>query len=393
VYERRHGAKPKQGEKDTRPVHLWVEYYHRGRQYRESAHSDKPSVAAKLLKRRLRETGNGTFAGPDAEKVTFEQLAAGLVNDYRVNGRRSLKRAELSIKHLRVAFGLRRAVDITRSKMDAYVAGRLTGGAKPATVQAEIAALRRMFSLGVRAGLLPTRPAFDNLKFDNTRTRSFTDAELELVLDVLERGRPATAKDAELLPQPDLVAVVSFAAATGWRVPSEVLPLQWAQVDLAAGTVSLARGTTKSGQPRVFPFSALPHLATLLREQREKTSALERQRGVIVPHVFHRAGRPIQDMYDPWRAACKAAEVPGRFLHDLRRTAARGLRALGLSDRDICELCGWETQVMVGRYLGRDPAGVADRLRAKVSESETRTRTFRARSEESAQAEQGGRTA
>jgi integrase len=383
VFERRHGPAPKPGEQDTRPVILWVAYYLRGRQYRESSHSDKPSIAAKLLKRRLRETGNGAFAGPDAERVTFEQLAAGLVTDYQVNGRRSLKRAELSIKHLRESFGQRRAVEITRNKLDAHVAARLAGGVKPATVQAEIAALRRMFSLAVRAGLLPTRPAFDNLKFENTRTKSFTDAELRSVLDVLEHGRPATAKDPELLPQPDLAAVVSFAAMTGWRVPSEVLRLQWAQVDLAAGTVSLARGETKSGHPRVFPFAAMPQLSAVLHEQRERTSALEREHGVIIPHVFHRAGRPIRNPYGPWRAACAAAGLPGGLFHDLRRTAARGLRSLGLSDRDICELCGWETQVMLGRYLGPDPAGVADRLRAKIGESETKTRTFRARFQDS----------
>jgi hypothetical protein len=45
-----------------------------------------------------------------------------------------------------------------------------------------------------------------------------------------------------------------------------------------------------------------------------------------------------------------------------------------MSDRDIAELCGWQTIDMVSRYLGRDPAGVADRLRRKVSEASPRAR-------------------
>ena len=89
---------------------------------------------------------------------------------------------------------------------------------------------------------------------------------------------------------------------------------------------------------------------------------------------------PIRDLNSAWRAACRRTGFPGRVRHDLRRTGARALRALGMGDRDIAEMCGWETQVMVSRYLGRDPAGVADRLRLAVAEADARTRTFPARS-------------
>ena len=46
-----------------------------------------------------------------------------------------------------------------------------------------------------------------------------------------------------------------------------------------------------------------------------------------------------------------------------------------MSDRDIAELCGWRTVAMVQRYLGRDPEGVAARLRARLAESGGRSRT------------------
>ena len=65
--------------------------------------------------------------------------------------------------------------------------------------------------------------------------------------------------------------------------------------------------------------------------------------------------------------------MPGRRPHDLRRTAARTLRGLGMSDRDIAEACGWETIQMVTRYLGRDPSGVAERLRARLAEADSCT--------------------
>ena len=43
----------------------------------------------------------------------------------------------------------------------------------------------------------------------------------------------------------DLRPVVEFAYITGWRMKSEVLPLEWRQVDFKAGTVRLETGTTK----------------------------------------------------------------------------------------------------------------------------------------------------
>jgi integrase len=253
------------------------------------------------------------------------------------------------------------------------VAARLQEKAARASVQKDLSALARMFTLAVRAGRIATRPHITRLRLTNTRATSFTGEEFDDLVDVMMTGRPATAKDPAVKAHPDLVPPILFAAMTGWRMRSEVLKLTWRQVDFAAGTVSLAINTTKSGQPRVFPFGVVPRLAALMREQRERTTALERATGQIVPWVFHRRGEPIINMHMAWRAACKRAGVAGRVPHDLRRTAARALRALGMSDRDIAEACGWETIEMVTRYLGRDPSGVAERLRARVAESSSRT--------------------
>jgi integrase len=357
----------------------WIQFHHRGRLYRESSKSTVKARATDLLKKRLGEMGLGNLIGTVVERTTFEDLAEMLVSDYVMNGRRSLPGAKKSIEHLRVTFGLHRALDITRDRVDAHTAARLKANAAPATVQKELAALGRMFTLAVRSGKLQVRPQFTRLKIENTRTVSFTDEELDAVIDVLVHGRPATAKDSEAEPHPDLVPPIVFAAVTGWRMKSDVFTLEWRQVDFKSGTVwRPGRGTSKAARTISFPFSALPELAGLLQRQREATTALERERGCIIPLVFHRNGRPIRDMYDAWRTACERAGVPGRIPHDLRRTGARALRALGMGDRDIAEMCGWETLEMVTRYLGRDPAGIADRLRLKVAEFEARADKVRA---------------
>ena len=88
---------------------------------------------------------------------------------------------------------------------------------------------------------------------------------------------------------------MTFAYCTGWRTRSEILPLQWKQIDWTASTMRLEPHTTKNDEGRTFPFAVLPELAEVLTRQWEHTKALQRTTGRLIPHVFHRAGRPILD--------------------------------------------------------------------------------------------------
>ena len=141
---------------------FWVEYWHNGRQVRESSkgfvykadgtRSDgtERRAAERLLKERRRTAGTPHFIGPTAERVTFDDLAALYLTDYKVNRRRSLDHAERYVRNLRATFGLDRALDVTADRIAAYTAQRLADGLQPGAVNRELAALRRMFSLAVR---------------------------------------------------------------------------------------------------------------------------------------------------------------------------------------------------------------------------------------------------
>jgi hypothetical protein len=67
----------------------------------------------------------------------------------------------------------------------------------------------------------------------------------------------------------------------------------------------------------VFPFTKFPELADTITCRREYTSAVERQKGIIIPWMFHRNGVPIKDFRGAWKSACEAAGVAGRIQHDL----------------------------------------------------------------------------
>jgi integrase len=56
---------------------------------------------------------------------------------------------------------------------------------------------------------------------------------------------------------PTYQAIVTLAYYTGWRVNSEILPLEWHQVDRKACVIRVEPGTTKNREGRVFTYGDL----------------------------------------------------------------------------------------------------------------------------------------
>jgi integrase len=63
-----------------------------------------------------------------------------------------------------------------------------------------------------------------------------------------------------------------------------------------------------------------------------------------------RAGNRIIRLEKAWRAACRAAGMPGRIFHDLRRSAVTGFRRSGLSESTAMQLSGHLTASVFRRY-------------------------------------------
>jgi integrase len=328
----------------------WVEFSFRGKKHRESSNSTRHADAVKLLRRRQAEMGSGRLVGHDAERITFEDLAKLLTTDYEVNGRKSLERAKHSTARLREFFSLRRALEIDAGLVNTYIKQRLTAGAAPATVQREIAALKRMLTLALQAGMLAQRPYIPTIRADNVRQGFLEEPEFRAVQEEL---------------RPDVADVVEFLFWSGWR-KGEALPLTWSQVDFAAGVVRLEPGSTKSGDGRTLPFDALPQLAALLHRRRELTSALEEAQGRIIPEVFHRNGKPIHRLEGAWRAACRRAGLEGRLIHDMRRGAVRRLERAGVARSVAMAITGHRTESVYRRYAITCEADLREGL-AKVA--------------------------
>src|SRR5262249_11219284 len=151
----------------------------------------KRSDAVRLLRRRVGEIGTSRFIGPDIEKTRFQDLKGMIRDDYRSHGRRSLDRLERSLSHLEEFFGASRALEITSDRVTAYIAhrqGRTGGdlddakGASNATINRELAALKRMFRLAKRAGKVADPPHIELRHESNVRKGFFEWAECRSVL-------------------------------------------------------------------------------------------------------------------------------------------------------------------------------------------------------------------
>jgi integrase len=312
----------------------WIKYYRNGKPMRESSGSEKESDARRLLKLKEGDIAKGVPMTPKVGRVTVEEILKGVVTDYRVNSKNSLPEVEGRIeKHLLPYFFNRRAANVTTADIQDYVDKRQEAGAANATINRELATLKRGFSLAVRGGTLISKPYIPMLKEDNVRQGFFEPEQLEAVLRHLNE---------------DLKPIVVFAYITGWRTISEILPLEWRQVDFGAGMVRLEPGTTKNKEGRLFPMNQ--ELREVLESQKAKTDALQRETGAIIPFVFHRRGVPIKDFRGAWVRACQRAGIPGRILHDFRRTAVRNLERASVSRSAAMKLTGHKTEAVYRRY-------------------------------------------
>ena len=126
-----------------------------------------------MLQKRLVEIAHDEFLPPKSRRVKVEELAADFILDYQIQNQTSIDDAAARWKlHLKPFFGHRRAMDIGTELLKRYIANRQDEGAKNATINRELAALKRMFNLAKqssppkvsRVPAFPTRLAEDNIR-------------------------------------------------------------------------------------------------------------------------------------------------------------------------------------------------------------------------------------
>lgn len=297
-----------------------IHYSINGILQRESAKTSVKSEAIALLKRRTGEVSRGEIA---VGNPTIDVLLDGVLDDYEINRRKSTEDVRRRIDALKTRWGSVKAKSFTASQVRAHVAERTEVGIAPATINRELAIIRRAFTLARERGQFFGAPTIKNLREDNARQGFFTDEEFTRLRSHL----PAWMR-----------TLAEFAYFTGCRL-GELREMKWTQVDLSEKIARLEK--TKNTHPRTVPLSA-----TLLQ-------MLAADRAVSqTPYVFERDGKQIgkHEIYKPWAEACKSAGLTGKLFHDFRRTGVRNLIRAGVPQQLAMAISGHKTDSMFRRY-------------------------------------------
>jgi len=322
------------GEKKASSV-WWIGYSVNGKKYRESTKTRKKREAEDFLARRLADRGQAPLHR-QLERVTFEDLCEVIRNDYSRNGRKSGERLDLSIRHLATTFEGYAVPAITEAAIERHISRRLDS-CSPATVNRELAALKRMLRLGYKLRMVGRVPAISMLAENNARKGFFTEDE---VTELLDAARP------EIRP------LIEAAYITGWR-KAELLSRDWRHLDLKAGWLRLEPGETKNNEGRQFPLTS--RLRAVLEAQERVRLAIQQKLSCVVMPLFFRyggkyEGQRIRNFDKEWKTTRTSVGLGERIFHDFRRTAVRNLVRASVPDSVAMALTGHKTRSVFDRY-------------------------------------------
>lgn len=362
-----------------------IQYFRNGKRIRESTGETDYAAASQTLNLRVGAIAKGEYVERDRKPALVSELFEEIERDYKIQKHRTLKKLQGAWKnHLKAVFADMQAQNVTSQCLKAYVDIRLREGASNAIINRELAALKRMFRLGYKDRRLMRLPIFPHLKEPAARKGFVEDAKFARL----------TANANELW----LRLWLELAFTYGWR-KGELLDLRVGQVNLVNRTIRLDPGTTKNGEGREVAMSA--KVTELLRLA---VTGKHDDDYVLKRVVRGKPAEPIKDMRDAWQklcvkaglgklvcreceqavnaekhcAACKQdrtmdeLKYVGLIPHDLRRSAAKALRAAGVAESVIMDTGGWKTNSMFRRYAivsGKDQRAAVDMLEQKRLEN------------------------
>ena len=337
-----------------------------GKQHRESTGKVDREEALRVLRKRQVEIDEGTYTGPERDRLTVRELLDGVVLHYEMREHHSLRTVKGHVAVWKQALGARRALDVTTGRLQQIMHTWRRDGSTPATINRRLSILRRAYRLG-KVRLDPPRLDFTDLFLpENSPRGRYLTAD---AFDAIHEHLPENLRD-----------LFEFAYLCGTR-KQQLARTTWAHLNSEAWVLTWNPQDTKTKEPHVLPLDGRPL---------EIIQARHAERRLHCRYVFHGPRcapgfEPSQeygcvgDFKRAWETACKRAGFPigrkqgGYVFHNTRHTAVTNLVNAGTPAHEAMNVSGHRTRSIFDRYSIR----VDERTRAALRATTTYTEGLR----------------
>lgn len=307
--------------------HIWFKDQFGQRQFEGAYKKWNHKEAKTELSKREALVANHEYKGKHIERVTYDDLMALVIEDYRINGRKSGSHTEKRIKRMDTFFKGLPAMYIP-TKIKPFVIYCQGKGWSNAYINRFLSIIMRGFTLGYQhvPRMVAEIPSIPKLQENNVRSGFFEHKEYLTLHAALPHY---------------LRMALTIGYLSGVR-KGEAFGIQLSDVNFVTGAIRFP--DTKNGDPRVIYLTGKYYEELLV--QKDELDA----KYPSCTYLIHHDGQPIRDFRGAWGTACKTAGISGKLFHDLRRTAARNMLAAGRPEKEIMQIGGWKTRSILDRY-------------------------------------------
>ena len=238
---------------------------------------------------------------------------------------------------------------ITTEDIEAFRDWRKTNGLSPVAVNHDLKLLRKMFNWSIRKRYLAVTPF-----------KLGTEPAIALEREIPRNWRFEREEDEERLlkaANPHLRGIITAMLDTACR-PGEMLSLQWRDVNLQRGEITIRPHKAKTRTERIIPIST--RLAATLEMRRVRVDGKEHPPEAYV--FGDDAGQRVKSVRTAWENARDAAGLQALQLRDLRHEAGSRFDEAGVSVNYVSKILGHTNLNATTRYLNIHRRGLHDAM-------------------------------
>jgi integrase len=302
-----------------------------GRQRCKSTHTSNKRLADQLLSRWEAEVFEGRFQLIKTHGPTFEEWGNQFL--LTIPHLKTRSRYKSSVNNLKLRFEKLPLSQITPDLIEDFKDDRLAKGAGPATINRDLAVLRRMLKIAERKRFVARSP--------------FCEVELMEERSLRRKPHIVTYEEEERILQvadPHIRVLVVTQLETGMRPNRETLMLKWEDVDLVNDAIRIRESKTRAGVRNV-PLSARCKAELLVWRNR-----LGPEFSAYVFPNMRNPQQPLKDIRRAWAKAVRLAGIPYFWIYNLRHSFASRLSAAGVSDLFVAQMIGHSSPSIIQTY-------------------------------------------